>query len=209
MGPSLDIERPVAVIGAPDSFEVPGMPGVLNTNLSAETAIRSGFDVLLTQVPSTRREAKDLVRLAEEAGVRVGLPRPLRRGLEEIECQPWVSVIAPPTWGLDHLLDLGLWLSGCPTVQRIEAALGVEEGMLILRGTASQMLSIQLTGEAEDVRVSMAGTGQPRTLTIDHEPEAGLKSETVRFSDRSPGAVLLEDSMDLISALERAGALRR
>lgn len=185
------------------------MPGVLNTNLSAETAIRSGFDVLLTEVPSTRREAKDLVRLAEEAGVRVGLPRPLRRGLEDVGCQPWVNVVAPPTWGVDHLLDLGLWLSGCTTVQRIEAALGEEEGMLILRGTASQMLSIQMTGEAEDIRVSMAGTGQPRTLTIEHEPESGLRSETLRFSEGRPGAVLLEDSMDLISALERAGALRR
>ena len=205
----MDSERPVAVIGADDSFAVTGVSGVLNTSLSAETAVRSGFDVLLISPPASRREARDLVRLAEEAGVRVGFPRWLRRQVDLGQSYPLVSVVAPSECGLDHLIDLAMWVSGSVGVQRVECQrVGGETG-IVLCGHGSQLMSIQTSSGVDTVRLSLSGAEGSRLLSLDYDLEEGLRSETVRFSKGDKDAVLLEDSMDLMTVLERVGALGR
>lgn len=210
MGLSLDTERPVAVIGADDSFAVTGVSGVLNTSLSAETAVRSGFDVLLVSPPASRREARDLVRLAEEAGVRVGLPRWLRRQVELDHPYPLVSIVAPAHCGLDHLVDLAMWVSGCVGVQRAESQRAGGDVGIMLCGHGTQLMHIQTSSSGVDtVRLSLSGAEGAKVLSLDYDLEEGLRSETIRFSSGHEGAVLLEDSMDLMTVLERVDALGR
>jgi hypothetical protein len=207
MDSSLDTERPVAVIGAEDSLAVTGVSGVLNTSLSAETAVRSGFDVLLISPPASRREARDLVRLAEEAGVRVGFPRWLRRQVDLDQTYPLVSIVAPSYCGLDHLIDLAMWVSGCVGVQRVECErVGGDTGV-VLCGHGTKLMCIQTSSGVDKVRLSLSGAEGARVLSLDYDSEEGIRSETLRFSQNHKGAVLLEDSMDLMTVLERVGAL--
>jgi hypothetical protein len=207
MEPLSDIERPVAVIGANDTFQLEGLPGVMTTSLSAETAIRSGFDVFLVEPPGGRREARDLLRLAEEAGVRVGFPRWLRRQKVQAGAYSLVSIVANVECGLDHLLDLAMWLSGCGGVQRLEAEASGGCSSVVLVGHGAQIMAIQTTRAIEGLRVSVeGGSGKALVEDLVYDAEDGLGRELRLFASGSADSVFLEDSVDLVSLLERVSA---
>ena len=202
-------ERTLAIIGAPDSFELKGVPAVL-TALSPETAVRSGFDVLLARTPESRRAAQDLVRLAEEAGASVGLPRPMRRHVRTDTRFPLVNVVAGVSASLSDLVDLAIWLSGSRGVQRLELQRAGSCTALSLRGHAGQLMSIQTTRNTRAVIVTADGAGDtPLVAELPVEGLAGLRAEAARFAESPAEAVLLEDSMDVVAVLERVGKRRR
>jgi len=105
----------------------------------AEAAAKHGVHVFLEWAPATSvRECEALVRLSEEAGVEVGVSRPLRfHPLHEHLASGWhasLMVFSGPLNGavseqLADTVDLCTALSGSTSVQRIEAEAVRSEGV--------------------------------------------------------------------------------
>ncbi|MBO6574507.1 MAG: hypothetical protein JJ976_03735 [Rhodothermales bacterium] len=197
-------EKPLAIIGAPEGFEAPANSGAVVTSLSADTAVRNGFDVLLLEVPKSRREAVDLVRLAEEAEARVGLPRWLRRALPSGRHHTLMNVVGGANCRLSDLVDLALWMSGSPGVQRMEVQVAGPVRGISLRGHGGELMSIQTSELQEEVRIwASGGPDEPLLTSIEWEPDRGIADEIIRFAEGDDQSVLLEDSVDLVAVLER------
>lgn len=208
--------RPIAVVGAPADFES-HLPNVVATALSADTAIRSGFDVFLVETPPTRREAQELIYLSEEAGVRVALPRGLRTRIERKGSHALVSLTAGVQCSLSDLVDLALWLAGSPGVQRLEAFRAEEAYGLSLRAHSGALLAVHRSARPGPVCVTLAAGPASGVYSCEWDPVAALRRELVQFAGQradsaQPGPpeatrwVSLEDSLEVASVLERVQA---
>lgn len=175
----------------------------MGTSLSVETAIRSGFDALLVETLDSRREARDLIRLAEEADAAVAFPRWLRRLVPAEPGFSLVTIVAGVNCALAHLVDLALWLSSATGIQRLELESAGDVMGLAMRGYGGQLMSVQTTPLVDGVRVTAGSIDAGLDVRLPWRPDEGLRSEAALFAENPGEAVLLEDSVDVIAVLER------
>ncbi len=185
------------------------MPGIVQTSLSPETSIRNGFDVFMAPTELTRRNAVDLMRLAEEAGVRIGVSRWLRRAVAPIEPARLVTLVANPAFELSDLVDLAMWMTKTRGPFRMESEMTGDSFSMTLCGPTGSMISIHVTPGVSDLRIFVDGPQGERSIALDPPDGIGCVSELLLFSAGSAESVSLEDSLDVISILERARTLVR
>jgi hypothetical protein len=202
-------DRPIAVFGVEEPIPLGLVARAVQTSLSPETAIRNGFDIFVGELDMARRQARGLIRLAEEAGVRIGVSRWLRRAIE-MEGQPRiVTLVANPLFRIGNLVDLCMWLTGTRGILRVEAEAAGDSQALALRGHSGTMMNIHLTPGIPDLRVFVDGHDEAATISWPPAEGLGSLSELLLFASHAEGVVSLEDSMPVISVLEQASARTR
>lgn len=217
-----DFARRVS-LSAGDSFTLAGTASHLEPdNLPLETRVafvaasthfdtladlaRRGIHLFLEWPPgSSVAECQNLARLGEEAGVEVGVSRPLRFAdwpesvrratrIDVVTVRAAVDARRRTLWKrtLEDVLDLAAYFARGASARRLDAAVARSEDRLPLtvaaslrfqNGTFCQVEVRHSEDVASAILVHLAGPGFTTSIELEAESTEGVRNETAAFLD--------------------------
>jgi predicted dehydrogenase len=191
---------------------------------------RRGVHLFLDWPPaSSATECRTLAELAREAGVEIGVSRPLRfhrwssggepfAHVDVVSVQQLRDVRVPGEWkrALEDAVDLALFFARGASPRRIDAAVARSEGRLALvtlagirfhNGTYAQ-IEVRHVEEADpSTALSLGGAGRAVDGDLSGTRDAGIRLETLAFLEavraNRPPPVTVLDALQTLRLMER------